>query len=83
MSNNKLQKGLKAVLIRELKRMSSKSIYMWILFILPLFTFLLFTSMFHQGKAEGFKMAIYDADNSALSRQIIRWVEASPEIELD
>jgi len=81
-NNKKLNKGLKAVLIRELKRMSSESIYMWILFILPLFTFFLFTSMFHKGKANGFKIAVFDADNSALSRQIIRWVDASPEIKI-
>ncbi len=69
-------------MIRELKRMSSKSIYMWILFILPLFTFLLFTSMFHKGKAEGFDIAVFDADNTALSRQITRWVNASPEVNI-
>ena len=77
-----IKTGLKPVLMRELDRMSSKSIYMWILFILPLFTFVLFTSMFHKGKAEGFKIAVYDADNSALSRKIISWVEATPEIEI-
>ena len=83
MNDKHLKKGLKAVLIRELKRMGSKSIYMWILFILPLFTFLFFTSMFHQGKADDFKVAIYDADNSALSRQITRWIESTPEIKID
>ena len=83
MKHKHLQKGLKAVLIRELDRMSSKSIYMWILFILPLFTFLFFTSMFHQGKATDFKIAIFDADNSAISRKITRWVEATPEIEVE
>ena len=82
MKNNRLKTGLKAVLIRELKRIGSKSIYLWILFILPLFTFLLFTSMFHEGKAEGYKIAVFDADNSSLSRQIVRWVNASPEVEV-
>jgi len=82
MKNKQLKKGLKAVLIREIKRMSSKSIYMWILFILPLLTFFLFTSMFQKGKTEGYKIAIFDADNTAMSRQITRWVEASPEIEI-
>ena len=82
MKNKQLKKGLKAVLIREIKRMSSKSIYMWILFILPLFTFFLFTSMFQKGKTEGYKIAIFDADNTTMSRQITRWVEASPEIEI-
>jgi ABC-2 type transport system permease protein len=39
--------------------------------------------MFHEGKSEGFKLAVFDADNSALSRQIIRWVKATPEVEVD
>ncbi len=73
---------MRAVLVRELKRMSSEQIYMWILFILPLFAFLLFTTMFHEGKADGFSIAVFDADNTALSRQIKRWVEATPEIEI-
>ncbi len=73
--------GLKAVIYRELKRIKSETIYLWLLFILPLFTFLLFTTMFSQGKADGYPVAIYDADNSSLSRQIISWIEATPEVE--
>lgn len=77
-----LTRGLKAVIWRELKTMSSKTIYWWILFILPLFTFILFTSMFYRGKASGYQIAIYNADQSPLSRQIVRWVESTPEIEI-
>jgi len=82
LQEKKLSKGLKAVLIRELKRMASRSIYWWMLFILPLFTFFLFTSMFNDGKAEGYAIAIFDADNSVISRQIIRWIDATPEVEV-
>ncbi len=80
--NKTQKKGLRAVLLRELKRMSSEQIYIWILFILPLFSFLLFSTMFYEGKAEGFSIAVFDADNTAFSRQIKRWVEATPEIEI-
>ena len=73
--------GLQAVLHRELKRINSERIYLWLLFILPLFAFFFFTSMFEQGKADNYAVAIYDADNSPLSRQIIRWIDATPEIE--
>ena len=74
--------GLKAVIYREFKRIKSETIYLWLLFILPLFTFFLFTTMFSQGKADGYPVAIYDADNSPLSRKIVSWVEATPEVEL-
>lgn len=73
--------GLKAVIYRELRRIKSESIYIWLLFILPLFTFLLFTTMFSQGKADSYSVAIYDADNSSLSRQIVSWIEATPEVK--
>jgi len=76
------KKGLKAVFMRELYRMSSKSIYLWILFILPLFTFFLFINMFREGKAEGYNIVVYDADNSPLSRNIIQWIDATPEVEI-
>jgi len=81
LSADKIKTGLKAVLVRELERISSESIFMWILLILPLFTFILFASMFDKGKADNFPIAIYDADNSPLSRQIVSWVDATPEIE--
>jgi len=77
-----MKKGLRAVLMRELKRMSSKSIYLWILFILPLFTFFLFTTMFSKGKADGFGIAVFDADNSPLSRQIVRWIDATKDVDV-
>jgi len=72
--------GLKAVLYRELKRMSSERIYLWVLVLLPLFTFVLFPTMFSKGKADSYSVAIYDADNSELSRKIISWIEATPEV---
>jgi len=72
--------GLKAVLSREIKRMKSETIYIWMLLALPLFTFFFFPSMFSDGKADNYSVAIFDADNSPLSRKIISWIEATPEV---
>ena len=77
-----MQTGLKAVFIREVHRMSSKSIYLWIMFILPLFSFFLFVSMFSHGKADNYEVVVYDADNSPLSRQIIRWIDATHDVHI-
>jgi len=76
-----METGLRAVIRRELKRMGSEGIFLWLLLILPAFSFFLFVSMFHQGKADSFPVAVYDADNSPLSRQIVSWIDASPEVE--
>ncbi len=76
-----METGLKAVISREIKRIKSDSIYIWLLVILPLFTFVLFTTMFSKGKADDFSVAIFDADNSQLSRTIVSYIEATPEVE--
>ena len=72
--------GLKAVILREIDRISSEKIYLWILLILPAFTFVLFPTMFSEGKAENYSVAVYDADNTPLSRKVISWIEATPEV---
>lgn len=72
--------GLKAVFFREIKRMRSETIYIWMLLTLPLSTFLFFPAMFADGKADNYSVAIYDADNSPLSRKIISWIQATPEV---
>lgn len=74
--------GLKAVIFREVKRIKSESIYFWMLLALPFFTFLLFPTMFSDGKADNYSVAIYDADNSPLSRKLISWIESTPEVNI-
>ncbi len=77
-----MQRGLQAVLRREIKRMSSESIYLWILFILPLFSFILFLNMFEKGKANSYPIAVVDQDQSAISRQLVRWVDAISDVDV-
>jgi ABC-2 type transport system permease protein len=72
--------GLKAVLSREIKRIKSETIYIWMLVTLPLFTFVFFPTMFSDGKADNYSVAIYDADNTPLSRKITSWIQATPEV---
>ena len=72
--------GLKAVLSREIKRIKSETIYIWMLVALPLFTFIFFPTMFADGKADNYSVAIFDADNTPLSRKITSWIQATPEV---
>ncbi len=72
--------GLKAVLTREIRRIKSETIYIWMLLALPLLTFFLFPTMFAKGKADNYSVAIFDADNSPLSRKIVSWINATPEV---
>ena len=73
--------GFKAVFLRELERIRSEKIYLWVLIILPISSLLFFTAMFSDGKADNFAVAIYDGDNSPLSRKVISWVEATEEVK--
>ena len=75
-----MKTGFKAVLSREISRIQSESIYLWMLFILPISSFIFFTAMFEEGKADDFAVAIYDADNSPMSRMVKSWIEATPEV---
>ena len=50
------------------------------LLALPLFTFILFPTMFADGKADNYSVAIFDADNTPLSRKITSWIQATPEV---
>ena len=76
-----MQTGFKAVLTRELKRMRSESIYLWMLLILPIGSLVFFASMFNEGKAENYAVAIYDADNTPMSRMVKSWIDATTEVE--
>jgi len=72
--------GLKAVIEREIQRIQSETIYIWMLVALPLFTLILFPSMFSEGKADNYSVAVLDADNSPLSRKVVSWIQATPEV---
>jgi len=67
---------------RELKRMVSNKIYIVITLVLPLFSFVLFTSLFSTGVARKLPVVLVDQDHSKLSRQLIRSVEATPSIDI-
>lgn len=73
-----MREGILCVLVRELRRISSSSMYLFVVIVFPLACFFLFTEIFKNGVPHKIPIAIYDADASSMSRKAIRMVEATP-----
>lgn len=76
------KRGFRATLWRELQRISSRPLYLMIGIVLPLISFVLFTSLFGNGTLRNLPVAVVDMDQTAMSRQIIRHVNATPSVKL-
>jgi len=74
--------GVGAVFSREIKRLITDPIYLVIMMGLPLFSFALLIVMFYAGVPRNIPVAVYDSDNSALSRRITRLIDATPSMEV-
>ncbi len=74
--------GIGAVFSREIKRLITDPIYLTVMMGLPLFSFALLIVMFYAGVPRNIPVAVYDSDNSALSRRITRLIDATPSMEV-
>ncbi|WP_437344680.1 ABC transporter permease, partial [Parabacteroides goldsteinii] len=78
MSNNKQHSPFYNVLRRELQRMVSRRLYFGVCIVLPLFCIFFMSTIFGNGQMENIPVGIVDQDQSALSRELTRQVEAVP-----
>ena len=69
--------GVAAVLMREFTRIASRRVYVLMTLVLPLLTFGLLTAIFNAGTPRKLPIAVYDADNSNLSRRLVRLLDAA------
>ncbi len=67
---------------REWNRILQRPIYTVITLILPLVCYAFFASMMRDGMPMQLPIAVVDQDNSALSRNIIRQMDASPQMQI-
>lgn len=73
-------KELRNVIARELGRMRQRKSYTAYVVVLPLVAFVFFSLLMHKGMPTDFPIAVLDLDNSPLSRQSIRMVDAAPRV---
>src|SRR6056297_21228 len=64
-----------AVLNREVKRMSSKRLYLLMTVILPLLAFGFFIALFSQGKPTNLPVAVLDKDQTSNSKDLIETID--------
>lgn len=67
---------------RELHRMTARRIYLASCLVLPLFSLVFMTTIFGNGQMENLPVGVVDADQTSLSRNIIRMVDATPELQI-
>ena len=67
---------------RELRRMTSRRIYFASCIVLPLFSLVFMATIFGHGQMENLPVGVVDADQTSLSRSIVRMVDATPELEV-
>lgn len=70
------------VIRRELHRMASNPIYWAACIVFPLFSLVFMATIFGNGQMEELPVGVVDADHSSLSRRIVRWVEATPQLRV-
>lgn len=75
-------RGIIAVSIREILRIRSRFIYLFITLILPITSFLIFVAIFSQGVLRELPAAVVDMDQTAMSRQLVRMIDASPSVHI-
>lgn len=74
--------GIWSVAVRELKRMSSRPLYILMALVLPLISFFFFWIIFHQGIPRELPVAVFDGDHSTLSHKITRMIDATASMKV-
>ncbi len=67
---------------REFSRLATKRIYWFILVFAPIFCFVFFADLLKEGLPMHLPVAVVDEDNTALSRQLYRSLDAIPQTEV-
>ncbi len=73
---------MKGSLLRELRRMTSRRIYLVAAVLLPLFLIVFMATIFGAGQMEHIPVGVVDADNTASSRSVVRCIAAVPTFDV-
>lgn len=71
------------VMERELRRISKEGASYFVVFIGPLFTFFLISSIFYSGVPRNLPVAVVDNDHTDISRKAARMIDATPIAAID
>ncbi len=71
-----------ALVVRECKRMTSRPLYLFCMIIAPALVFVFFTTMMSNGLPTDIPVAVVDEDNTSVTRQVIRNLDAFQQTEI-
>lgn len=74
--------GLKAVIKREIRRLTNRPLFLFCMIIAPLFSTLFFTTLMSEGLPNNLPMGIVDLDHSPISRSISRNLNSFQQAEI-
>ena len=75
--------GLVTTMRREMRRLASRPIYLFAMMAVPIGCALFFMSLLREGLPTKVPVAVVDNDNSALSRQMIRDLDATQLLDIN
>ena len=75
-------KPFRASLLREIRRFGADRTLMIISVVMPVVVSVLFVAMFAHGTVHNLPVAVYDADNSPTSMQLVRMIQATPSLRI-
>lgn len=76
------KKPINKIIIREFKRIRERKTLFLLEILLPLVVFFFFAEIYKEEVIRELPVAIYDADNTALSRKVVQFVESSPTLRI-
>lgn len=74
--------AFKQVLLRECKRLISDPIYIFAMFVAPLFCYIFFSTLMYSGAPKDFPVGVVIGDNSESSRAIVRNLDSFGETKV-
>ncbi len=76
------KKSTHKIIVREFKRIRERKTLFLLEIIFPVILFFLFSEIYKEELIREMPIAIYDADNSSLSRTIIQFIDSSPTLKI-
>lgn len=70
------------IMKREFRRLADKRLYWFLLIFAPVFCFIFFADLLKQGLPMHLPIAVVDEDNTSMSRQLYRSLDAIPQTEV-
>ena len=71
-----IHKCLSEVVVREIKRIATKPMYLFCMVIAPVLSFIFFSTLMDEGLPTNLPSGVVDLDNTSVTRNIIRNLDA-------